>query len=118
VAGVQQPLHPINHEKKGHPMSEHGTLTQAELRQFRGSENWYRHGLNRALLYTDGAQFLAERAGAYWLLDEIALAQRFNRKVAAEGFQLWRLRVKEDATATLICEDGNGHRVYSKRIPY
>jgi hypothetical protein len=30
--------------------------------------------------FTDGAKYLADAAGAaYWLLDEIALAQRFER---------------------------------------
>ena len=66
-------------------------ITQADLQQFTGSETWYRHTLVRDVLYTDGAQFLAERAGAYWLLDEIALAQRASPKVAAEAFQVWTL---------------------------
>jgi len=35
--------------------------------------------------------------GAYWLLDEIALAQRYKRRVAAEEFQVWTLKVKEFA---------------------
>lgn len=51
------------------------TLTTADLRQFNGSENWYRHSLNRDILYTDGAQYVAEAGGAYWLLDEIALGE-------------------------------------------
>ena len=55
---------------------------------------------------------------AYWLLDEIALAQRYNKRVAGEGFQLWKLTVKADHTATLACEDGNGRTVHSKRIPF
>ena len=56
-------------------MSEAPKLTKADLRQFTATEHWYRHPLNRAVLYTDGAKFVAERAGAYWLLDEIALLQ-------------------------------------------
>ena len=31
------------------------TLTKAELRQFTGNEQWYRHSLVRNVLYTDGA---------------------------------------------------------------
>ena len=33
------------------------TLSASQLRQFTGSENWYRHGINRSVLYTDGAKF-------------------------------------------------------------
>jgi hypothetical protein len=30
------------------------TLTEKDLRQFSGTEHWYRHGLVRTVLYTDG----------------------------------------------------------------
>ena len=93
-------------------------LKEADLRQFTGSETWYRHGLCRSILYTDGAQYLAEKGGAYWLLDEIALANCHEKFVMAESFQLWTLNVLEDRSATLICEDGNGEGVYVKRIEF
>ena len=93
-------------------------LNQNDLAQFYGSENWYRHCLVRSVLFTDGAKYVADAGGAYWLLDEIALAQKFEKKVAGEAFQLWRLTVKADTTAALVCEDGNGRAVYSKEIPF
>lgn len=93
-------------------------LSEADLAQFTGSESLYRHGLARSVLYTEGAQFLAEKAGAYWLLDEIAFAQRPGSKVAAEPFQHWKLTVSEDRTARLSCDDGNGKVVHAKRIPF
>jgi hypothetical protein len=94
-------------------------LTAADLRQFTGSEHWYRHGLVRDILFTDGAKYLADEGGAYWLLDEIALAQRGgNNRVAAEAFQVWKLTVNADHTATLTCDDGNGNIVASKTIPF
>jgi hypothetical protein len=95
------------------------TLTASDLRQFTGSENWYRHSLVRSVLYTDGAQYLAEHGGAYWLLDEIALAQRHNKRVAGEEFQFWKLAVDLDQhKGVLTCDDGNGNIVFSKRIPF
>ena len=94
------------------------TLNQNDLAQFYGSENWYRHCLVRSVLFTDGAKYVADAGGAYWLLDEIALAQKFEKRVAGEAFQLWRLTVKADTTAALVCEDGNGRAVYSKEIPF
>jgi hypothetical protein len=93
-------------------------LSPADLQQFTGSDTWYR-SINPAITYTVGAKHVADEGGAYWLLDEIALAQRFQPKVQAEEFQVWRLVVNTyDASAQLICGDGNGRSVYVKPIPY
>ncbi len=99
-------------------MNDSKPLTLPHLAQFTGSEHWYRHALVRDVLYTDGARYVAETAGAYWLLDEIALAQKFVTAVRGEEFQLWKLTVSADDTATLACEDGNGRVVFSKAIPF
>jgi hypothetical protein len=93
------------------------TLNEADLRHFTGSEHWYRHGLVRTVLFTDGAKHVAEAGGAYWLLDEIALAQRFEKAVAAQEFQVWKLTVTGSA-GVLSCEDGNGNIVLSKNIEF
>src|SRR5208282_3152344 len=94
------------------------TLNTSNLAQFTGSENWYRHGINRNVLYTDGAQHVAEHGGAYGLLDEIAVIQPYNKRDAAEDFQVWKLAVQADRSATLTCDDGNGNDVFSKKIEY
>jgi hypothetical protein len=98
-------------------MQQHA-LTAAALRQFTGTEHWYRHGLFRNVTYTDGAKYVAEHGGAYWLLDIIAIAQRFEKKVAGEGFQSWRLTVDDDACGLVVATDGNGHELFSQAIPY
>lgn len=41
------------------------TLTKEDLSQFTGTEQWYRHGIARNVLYTDGAKHVAESGGAY-----------------------------------------------------
>jgi hypothetical protein len=99
-------------------MQINNPFTAGELDQFTGTENWYRHFLNRDVLFTDGAKYLAERAGAFWLLDEIAIAQRFQPSVSVEDFQAWKLNVRVDHSATLCCEDGNGHAVFGKEITF
>ncbi len=99
-------------------MTRENKLTEAELRNFTGSEHWYRHGLVRSILFTDGAKYVADEGGAYWLLDEIALAQKGEKAVAAERFQVWTLKVNADRTATLSCGDGNDNTVYTKEIPF
>jgi hypothetical protein len=99
-------------------MSDTKTLTKADLRQFTGTDNWYRHPINRKVMFTDGAKHIADAGGAYWLLDEIALIQPYDKAVAAEEFQCWKLQVRADQTATLICEDGNGNAVFKKEIEF
>ena len=94
------------------------TLEESDLHKFSGTEHWYRHSLVRSVLFTDGVKHVAEAGGAHWLVDEIALAQRYEKKLSGEEFQLWKLTVKEDRTATLVCEDGNGRKLLSKVIPY
>lgn len=92
-------------------------LTEADLANFTGSGKWYRHWLGKSL-YTDGAKYVADQAGAYWLLDDIAVSQT-RPKVRAEEFQVWTLTVElEKHKATLKCDDGNGNVVFSKRIEF
>jgi hypothetical protein len=92
-------------------------LNAEDLDQFIGSEQWYRHSLVRSITYTDGAKYVADHGGAYWLLDEIALAQKFSAAVRAEPFQVWKLSVN-DRRGLLTCDDGNGNVVYTKPIPF
>jgi hypothetical protein len=93
------------------------TLHEVDLAQFIGSENWYQHGLVRSITYTDGTKYVADNGGAYWLLDEIALAQKFSRAVRREPFQVWKLTIR-DCEGVLTCDDGNGRIVYTKPIPF
>ena len=94
------------------------TITKTELAQFTGTENWYRHPIARNILYTDGIQYLAEKAGAYWLIDEIAFNQ-MQPSIRKEEFQTWKLSVDlEKSTAILTCDDGNNRIVFSKKIEY
>lgn len=99
-------------------MTNTKALTANALHQFTGSETWYRHSLNRKVLYTEGAQYLAEHGGAYWLLDTIAIAQAHDNAVAAEEFQLWTLRINPDSTGLLTCDDGNRNVIYSQHLPF
>jgi hypothetical protein len=44
---------------------------------------------------------VADTGGAYWLLDEMAIIQPDDKVVEAEAFQVWKLKVRPDHTATL-----------------
>ncbi len=99
-------------------MTKTHRLTPAHLNQFTGTENYYRHGLNPQVLFTDGAKHVADEGGAYWLLDLIAIAQRYNKPVASEEFQVWCLKVQTDRSATLTAENGNGLQVHTQRVEW
>jgi hypothetical protein len=73
--------------------------------------------LNRDVLFTDGAKHVADHGGAYWLLDIIALEQRFNSAMAAEEFQVWTLKVDLDRqTGVVTCGNGDGFILFEKPI--
>src|SRR3954465_814747 len=99
-------------------MSKRSPLDVMMLAQFTGSTAFYRHGLAPNVVFTDGAKYVADEAGAYWLIDEIALAQHYASAVAGEEFQVWDLTVADDESALLTCGDGNDHVVLSKQIPW
>ena len=94
-------------------------ITHADLMQFTGTENWYQHGMVKKVRYTDGVKYLAEKASAYWLLDEIALCQVYEQSVMVEEFQSWTLSVDETtSSAELKCTDGNNRVIFVKTIPF
>jgi hypothetical protein len=97
-------------------MTAEQILTTGDLSQFIGSEQFFRHALSRKHLYTEGAQFVAERARAYWLLDKIAL--HGSPEVAREDFQVWKLSVNPDHKATLTTSDGNDGILKSEALTF
>ncbi len=65
-------------------------LNESDLAQFTGSQTWYRHPLMRKISYTDGVKFMADKAGAHWLIDMI-VSWQLEPKVHEEPFQVWTL---------------------------
>src|SRR6266545_2852011 len=70
-----------------------------ELRQFIGTERYYRHFTG--MLYTDGIRYLADRAGCYWLIDVVA---SYQSELRAFPFQGWDLTVfpNKSALVTMV----------------
>jgi hypothetical protein len=89
-------------------------LQASELWQFTGTTQWFRH--LSGYLYTDGVQYVAEQGGAYWLVDKILFITR--AKVKLQEFGVWKLAVREDRSATLVCEDGNYHKLFEEKIDW
>ena len=68
------------------PIREPKQLDPHTLAQFTGTERWYRHGLVRNVTYTDGVRYVADTAGAYWLIDIVALAQGLDTPRSAQTY--------------------------------
>lgn len=90
-------------------------LTVADLALFTGDHERFRHSFVRRVIYTPGVQFLAQRAGAYWLIDAIALhlvskafenAAKANEMIGRLHF--WTLKVNPDHSAEL-CAKADKH---------
>ena len=91
---------------------------QLSLRSFTGTEEWYKVFVNPKVLYTEGAKYVAEYFGAFWLLDSIA-AHQFEKKIAKEDFQVWKLEVDvKESKGKLICEDGNNNVVFTEALSF
>jgi hypothetical protein len=97
-------------------------LTEADLFGFIGTESYHRHVGN--VLLTDGTLYLAQKAGAFWLMDIIASVQGGGLKLSmrAEGLQFWTITVHEDNSATVVCTDGGKHdnepvELYRQDVP-
>ncbi|PZO16881.1 MAG: hypothetical protein DCF25_11850 [Leptolyngbya foveolarum] len=85
----------------------HETL-QLDLNQFTGTTQWHRWSRLTNLTCTDGAKYLADEAGAYWLLDEIALHQLKSPVKGSprlQEFQIWVLTVNDDKSCRLTCSE-------------
>jgi len=85
------------------------------LRQFTGTENWYRHPLGN-MLYTDGVQYFAEAAGCYWFLDIVA-TELMEIQNGGEHFVFIEMDV-QDGEADLRATDGNDRELWSRHIKF
>ncbi len=92
---------------------------EADLPHFTGTESYTNLSypwLREKFMLTDGANYLAEKAKAFWLMDAIASHQP-NKKVSREPFQVWELVVSADCKAVLTCTDGDEHILARQEIP-
>ena len=88
-----------------------------ELNNFSGTENYYR--ITPDTIITDGAKFVADKAGAYWLMTAIAsYLPEFTKK---ETFIVATLQVTRTTTsshAILKLDDGNDNILATQFIEY
>lgn len=97
-------------------MTTRSTDLKSDLAQFTGTEVWYRHSINRRVMYSEGVKYFADKAGCYWLLDILATQPEILKQ--AEEFASIRLQVADDMSANLSVTDGNDTTVYTRRIGF
>ena len=87
----------------------------SELQQFHCTTQYYQHPFY--IVFTDGVKFVADKCGAFWLLDLISSWQS-DPKVAKESFQVFKLKVNPDQSARVTIEDGNDNIIAYQDIEY
>lgn len=96
-------------------------LTPDEIRtllpQFFGTRSYHRWSpLFRNVLLTDGAKFLADTAGAFWLMD--MTASHLPSVPETEYFVVAKLTLDVTGGADFRLEDGNDKLYATQRIEY
>ena len=85
-----------------------------ELSQFTGTLAYHRVSYY-PIKATDGILFFAEKAGAFWLMDEIGHA--VTRPLKNEPFICVKVKSK-DGKADIRFEDGDYKHLLTKHIPF
>lgn len=88
----------------------------AGLAHFTGTTQWFRNPAFPNFTYTEGVKYLAEQAGAYWLIDYV-FSNQLIPAIKAMPFQTWKIMVV-DESATITVDDGNGKIIKEFKIPY
>lgn len=99
---------------------------KTHLPHFTGDCERFRHALNRHVIYTPGVQYLAETAGAWWLIDAIAShlgSPEFQAAVQkdprVQDLHFWRLDVSDDDSAVLTARaDSDLPAFITQPIPF
>lgn len=89
---------------------------QLVLSAFGPHPEWHHH--ESGYLYSDGVKYLADTAGAYWLLDAIfARQRRLRKKPALRETQVWVLAV-EAHVGTLTCLSAPNQVAYTANLGF
>ena len=96
-----------------------------ELEQFiafrNGCDQVFRHWLG--FKYTDGVKYVADQAGAHWLIDAIGSYQpssKLRSNPRLQEFQLWELKVDLEAKTAVLTlrEDTDAKPTVTQKIEY
>lgn len=89
------------------------------MKGFIGTTRYHKFNSNIVThVLTDGAKYIADKAGAYWLMDEISLGHKKAVEVmgSESWFQVWKLSTDKAGKGVLTLGDGNNNVIYSKDV--
>jgi hypothetical protein len=84
------------------------------LSQFYGTENYYKHPFSK-VVYTDGVQYFAQEAGAYWFLDKALIEYALLHK-AHEFLSIELMSANNQALVSIT--DGNDNILKTDAIEF
>lgn len=79
-----------------------------------GTETYWRS--RWGLTYTDGVKTFAEKAGAYWFIDEIGIAFHLYPKIRKDFLSI--ILNVEDYKACIVFEDGDKKTIKKQKINF
>jgi len=89
-------------------------LELKKLGQYYGTDNYYRC---LGTLITDGVMYVMKN-GYSWLVNDIIILVKFERKLRKQPFIYVRLQLNGDGSALLVFEDGNYNRLHVERYEW
>lgn len=92
------------------------TDLKTELRAFTGSNCFFKHPLFVSYRYTEGVQYLARQAEAYWLIEYI-FGQQVQGLIKLD-FQVWTLELQKDNAISISVQDDEGNIVAHYNFEY
>jgi hypothetical protein len=98
--------------------------TAMDLNQFTGTEQWIRHPLNPKMLWTEGVDYFADKARAYWFIDLVALGIYGEPGIVSamkkekEGFAVVMLHVKNGKAMVEAFDDVPGRCLYHAGVDW
>jgi hypothetical protein len=92
-------------------------LIKEDLKQYYGTENYYKHFSNANALYTDGFRAYMIKASCFWLFDIIAT--EFHDIVKSKDPDKFYLKVSvKDSKATNTLRDWEDKNLYTRQVGF
>lgn len=92
-------------------------MLKEDLRQFYGSEQFYR--ICGDCVITEGVKYFGDKAEAYWLINDIVINCKMNKSLKDEDFVSVYCKKPENMAGIFVeYEDGNGNKLYQDYYPH
>ena len=89
-------------------------LTHQDLSMFTGSDTFHKWSVLSKSVLTQGAKYVADNAGAYWLFDELDL----SLKNTGEHFASIEIFVDQESRTYIRIDNGDGEQIACKKLNF